>query len=575
LVIELLTISEGVKMGKDKFLQEHNLLNSVGDIILSLSDNPTMENQYQLADLALNIISDGIYLIDKELKIVYVNQAACDSLGYTKEELIGKTPYDIDPLITVEKMNRMINSTDEMGRVSHETKHRRKDGTVFDVQISTYSYVHEMISLNIAKDLTAQKKSDDMIRMLTYAVNTSSDSVFLIDTEDASIFYVNDTAANILGYTKNELTGGMSLFNIDPDFNDMEINKKFVNELETRGGAVFQVKHRTKEGRIYPVEVRSSLVEYENKKYVIAISHDISESKESEQKTKLLASVFTHAKEGIVITDNEANIIDVNETYTQITGYSKEELLGNNTRILKSDKHEKEFYKNMWNELIQNQYWIGEIWNRRKDGELFLERLTISAITDSDGNISSYVGLQTDITILKDYECKLEQMAYYDALTGLPNRVLFAEKINQAIAISKRLGDVIAVCYLDLDGFKPINDEFGHTSGDELLIEIANRMQKIVRESDTVARIGGDEFALLLVNIKSKQGCEKIIKKLLKRINEQYILSNGMSVSVSASVGIILYPLNNSTSDALLRHADQAMYVAKESGKNRYIFYTH
>jgi diguanylate cyclase (GGDEF)-like protein len=227
----------------------------------------------------------------------------------------------------------------------------------------------------------------------------------------------------------------------------------------------------------------------------------------------------------------------------------------------------------MWNELTRNKYWIGEIWNRRKSGEIFVERLTISAISDLEGKISSYVGLLTDITTGKDYESTLERMAFYDSLTGLPNRLLFAERINQAMMISKRLKSMMAVCFLDLDEFKPVNDDFGHSVGDLLLVEMANRMQSNIRESDTVARMGGDEFAILLINIKNIEECETIITKILDSINEPYTLVNNESVNVSASIGVTLYPHDNVPSDMLLRHADQAMYVAKESGKNQYVFH--
>ena len=435
-------------MGKDKQPQTNaNLLKAI------LESSP-IENQLLLADLALNIITDAIYLISEDSKIIYVNKAACDSLGYTKEELIGKTPFDIDPIITSNDLENIRKSVGQNKVMRFETKHKRKDGLIIDVEINTYPYV----------------------------------------------------SGNI--------------------------------------------------------------------RYKLSIVKDITERKKTEEKLKLLASVFTSAKEGIIITDTSGTIVDVNEAYSVITGYSKDEIIGKNAGFLKSNKHDEKFYINMWDELILHQSWIGEIWNKRKDGEPFVERLTISTISDSNGKVTSYVGLLTDITSGKDYESTLERMAFYDSLTGLPNRLLLSERIDQGMSITKRLKSMMAVCYLDLDGFKPINDSFGHTIGDRLLVEIADRMRKSVRETDTVARIGGDEFTILLLNIKNIEECKSIVNKILESINEPYVLKNIMSANVTASIGITLYPQDDYDSDILLRHADQAMYLAKESGKNRYFFHT-
>ncbi|MCK9372817.1 MAG: diguanylate cyclase [Sulfuricurvum sp.] len=446
-------------MGKDKHILQNNII-EIDSIFNHTNTKSTLdkleqiqiEEQLQLADLALNIITDAIYLFDDKREIRYVNKAACDALGYSKEELIGKTSYDIDPVITADEVQNIV-ETIRSNKVKYfETKHKRKDGSIFSVEITTYPYMNGRYALHVVKDVTERKKT--------------------------------------------------------------------------------------------------------------------------EEKMQLMASVFSSAKEGIVITDTKGIIVDANEAYSLITGYSNDEIIGQNAGFLKSDKHDKAFYKNMWNELIRNKYWIGEIWNRRKNGEIFVERLTISAISDSDGKTSSYVGLLTDITTGKDYESTLERMAFYDSLTGLPNRLLFAERINQAMMISKRLNTMMAICYLDLDEFKPVNDGFGHSVGDKLLLEISNRMQNQVRESDTIARIGGDEFAILLINIKGIQECETIITKILDSINEPFILPDKGEVTVTASIGITLYPHDNSPSDILLRHADQAMYLAKESGKNQYVFHS-
>lgn len=317
---------------------------------------------------------------------------------------------------------------------------------------------------------------------------------------------------------------------------------------------------------------------YDNNEQVIGVTCfnlDISQRKETEEKLKLFASVFSSAREGIVITDTNATIIDANDAYSFITGYSKEEFIGKNVGFLKAEKHDESFYENLWETLAHDNHWSGEIWNRRKNGEVFVGKLTISAIRDTTGKTSSYVGLLSDITSSKDYQCTLEKMAFYDVLTGLPNRLLLAERITQGIAMVKRLESTVAVCYLDLDGFKPVNDTFGHSVGDNLLIEVARRMEQSVREGDTVARLGGDEFVLVLLNLTTLEECKKIIQRVLNGIQKPYHLLKNQCITVSASIGVTLYPHDDSDADTLLRHADQAMYVAKESGKNRYVFHHH
>lgn len=401
--------------------------------------------------------------------------------------------------------------------------------------------------------------------------------IFALDTEYNYIAFNQEHTKVMYTIWGKEINLGMNMLEIIVQEDDRQKAKtlfdralggeSFVDESEYGDKALSRKFWQTYYSPIYD-DVEKKVIG------LTCYNLDISERKQTEEKLKLLASVFSSAKEGIVITDISGTIVDVNEAYMHITGYSRDEIIGKNAGFLKSDKHDKAFFKHMWGELIRNLYWIGEIWNRRKNGEIFVERLTISAISNSEGKISSYVGLLSDITTGKDYESTLERMAFYDSLTGLPNRLLLAERINQAMTISKRLKTIMAVCYLDLDGFKPINDSFGHGIGDTLLAEIADRMQKCVRESDTVARIGGDEFAILLLNLKSSEECENLINKILKSINDPYIIKNIVSVKVSASIGITLYPQDDCDSDMLLRHADQAMYIAKESGKNQYIFHS-
>lgn len=308
----------------------------------------------------------------------------------------------------------------------------------------------------------------------------------------------------------------------------------------------------------------------------IVILQDITNRKEAEAQLRLAASVFTHAREGIMITDADGHIVDVNETFSRITGYARDEAVGQSPRILKSGRHSVQEYEAMWRSLSDQGYWSGEIWNRRKDGEVYAEMQSISAVFDPAQNLTHYVSLFTDITPQKQHQAELETIAHFDALTHLPNRVLFADRLDQALLQCERRRGLLAVVYLDLDGFKTVNDSHGHAVGDALLVQLAQRMRWAVREGDSIARLGGDEFVAVLVDLESEQACVPVLERLLAAASEPVQLAaNGQEVSlkVSASIGAALYPQHGRTGTDLMRVADAAMYRAKLQGKNRYCIY--
>ncbi len=296
---------------------------------------------------------------------------------------------------------------------------------------------------------------------------------------------------------------------------------------------------------------------------------DITNRKKSEEQLRLAASVFASSHEGIMITNSDNQIVDVNPAFTHLTGYTRDEVLGRNPKLLSAGKQSEEFYQEMWDSINTKGEWQGELWNRRKSGQLFAELLSIVAVKDENGQLQHYMGAFTDITIFKQHEADLDRIAHYDMLTSVPNRRLLNDRMEQAIASSRRNNVNLAICYLDLDGFKPINDEFGHEAGDLVLVEIARRLQKMLRAADTIARLGGDEFVLLWNNIGSEENCIKALERVLDTISQPMLLGDE-EVSVSASIGVTIYPNDDEDADSLLRHADHAMYSAKQLGKNRF-----
>lgn len=293
---------------------------------------------------------------------------------------------------------------------------------------------------------------------------------------------------------------------------------------------------------------------------------------QAESQLRLHATAFRNAHEGMTLTDADGNILDVNPAFTRITGFERDEVIGRNPRILKSGRHDAEFYAEMWDSIKAKGSWHGEIWNRNKFGEIYPELLSISAVNGPDGNRSNFVAVFADISRLKAQENQLTLMAYHDALTGLPNRALLADRMNQAMSHARRgSGHLVAVCYLDLDGFKEVNDTLGHKAGDQVLIEMSRRLRDSLRGGDTLARLGGDEFVLLL-GLDGLGECERSLQRLIQLINQPLTVASNQ-VKLTASIGVTLFPDDDGDPDTLLRHADLAMYLAKQQGKNRYFMF--
>lgn len=303
-------------------------------------------------------------------------------------------------------------------------------------------------------------------------------------------------------------------------------------------------------------------------------SSEVTMLKETEAKLELAACVFENTLDGVLITDANGIILSVNPAFTEITGYTAEEAIGHNPRVLKSNQHDRAFYASMWTQITMKGRWNGEIWNRRKDGDLYLQQMTISMVRDADGELMRYVSVFNDVTALWRKDEHLKHLAFHDALTDLPNRTLLMDRINQRLINSNREPCELALMFIDLDGFKLVNDQFGHNVGDDLLKEVAKRLLLLVRESDTVARVGGDEFIVVLNNPKEKDEIAYIANRVVSSINEPMEIL-GEVLHVGASVGIALFPADASTSVDLIKNADTAMYSAKESGRNKISFFSH
>lgn len=295
----------------------------------------------------------------------------------------------------------------------------------------------------------------------------------------------------------------------------------------------------------------------------------LSSLEHANERLELFAKMFDNSDEAIIITDAQKRILAVNPAFQRITQYSPDEVLGQDPRLLSSGKQNTEFYGAMWDAISNAGQWAGEIWNRRKNGEVYPEWLSIGVVKNSRGQVINYIALFSDITKRKEAEQRIEFLAHYDALTKLPNRALFSDRLRHALQVADRAGSKVGLMFLDLDKFKSINDTLGHTAGDQLLQSVAERLTRCVRQSDMVCRQGGDEFMILLEDVSSVLDIELVARKIMAEMSVAHRLGE-IDRTVSFSIGAAIYPDDASNDETLTQCADQAMYLAKQSGRNNF-----
>ena len=403
--------------------------------------------------------------------------------------------------------------------------------------------------------------------------NAIEDAIFVHDLTTGDLLDVNARACELYGYSYEELIR-LKVHDISsgiPPYTGKEAAKRLKAALAGQTQR-FEWQAKRKDGSVFWVEVVLKRTRLGRKEVILAIVRDITRRKEAQEQLALAAKVFESTIEGIVVTDANAVIQMVNPAFTAITGYRPEEVIGKTPRILRSNRHDEEFYRKMWESLLSKGHWQGEIWNRRKNGEAYPEWLTINAIKDDSGRTTHYVGVFHDITEIKRTQQKLTYQAYHDALTGLPNRLLLMDRLGVAVARAKRVGGKVAVLFMDLDRFKTINDTMGHAAGDMLLQQVARRLKARCRGGDTVARAGGDEFVIVL-KVESATEAMKAAERLLNVLHSEPFMVRGQQLFLTASVGISIYPLDATDPDTMLRNADMAMYRAKEAGRGNYRLY--
>lgn len=369
----------------------------------------------------------------------------------------------------------------------------------------------------------------------------------------------------------------MNVAQWDAQYSGCALMQLFKQQFERPVRTQFESRHRRKDGSVFEVEVSGFPIQLDGKPVIFNSSRDITERKHIEQQLRIAATVF-ESQEGMMVVDVNRTILRVNQAFTDITGYSPEEVVGKNPRILQSGQHDQDFYSAVWASINNKGRWQGEVWNRRKSGELYPQYLNITAVKNQDGAISHYVGTLTDITLKKAADEEIERLAFYDPLTNLANRRLLQERLKIALASSHRSGKHGALLFIDLDNFKALNDTLGHDVGDLLLKQVAQRLLANSRETDTVARLGGDEFVVMIENL-SHQALEAatqadvIADAILNDFNQPFYLTENLHHLNTASIGVTLFCGHRQKEDELLKHADIAMYQAKSAGRNTIRFF--
>ena len=503
--------------------------------------------------------------------------------GLTDTEIGRRHPHLATRMATCQSSDDLAWAHGGVVRVEEEVP--RGDGLLsrFDViKVPLFDEEGRRRALAIVgRDISEQRHAQERLleseaRLRHTLENTPNVAVQWYDCA-GRVVYWNPASERLYGWSSAEALGRT----LDQLFFSPEEAAAFgvlLRDLAQSGEVSGPAEYRTRDRHGHPRIVTGTLFpipgDSQDDTILVCMDVDITERKAAEDSLRLAASVFSHAREGIMITAPNGDILDVNEAFTRITCYPREEVLGKNPRILSSGRQDRAFYAAMWGDLIEKGHWYGEIWNRRKTGDEYVAMLTVSAVHNGQGEILRYVALFSDITQSKEHERQLMHIAHYDALTGLPNRVLLGDRLRQAMGQAQRDGTRLAVAYLDLDGFKAVNDDHGHQTGDELLTALAARMKLSLREEDTIARLGGDEFVVVAPDLAHSpdappEVCLPLLSRLLGSVSEPVPVS-GRVLQVSASLGVTFYPQEDEVdADQLLRQADQAMYQAKLSGKNR------
>lgn len=535
--------------------------------------------------------SIGIAEMSKEGRWLRVNRRLCDMVGLSRQELLTRSFVDSTHVEDLPACMALLEALRE-GRVDHgrlDLRYRGA-GNHFLWASASVSAVRDRSGdleycVVIVQDISALKAAEESLQQ---RVNLQEYIGKIAETLPGAIYsfrmkpdgtssmpYASPKLQDVCGISPKEVLHDASAAFARIHAEDLPQVKANIAESARTGHlwqSEFRVSHPERgelwiEGRSVPEnELDGSVIWH-------GFLYDITDRKLQEQRLRQAASVFSSTQEGVVITDASRCILQVNPAFCRISGYVEDEVRGKSMRIMQSGRQDKAFYQNMWEIIAKHGYWQGEIWNRRKSGQVYPEWLTISAVKDVAGAVMNYVGSFSDISRLKESEERLRYLASHDALTGLPNRTVLLERTEQAIGRVRRAGTLGAILFLDLDRFKNVNDSFGHPAGDELLKQVSQRLLETLRQVDVLARMGGDEFAVLMEGISTPSDAAKLAQALINALSAPFSLNGEREACVGCSIGISVFPSDADNPDHLIQNADAALYQAKANGRGTYRFF--
>lgn len=533
-------------------------------------------------------MADWVWEVDREGRYTFASGNVEEILGYTPDELLGRSPFEFMPEDEAERVKAIfagiIGNREPI--VDLENWNVGHNGEAVCLLTNGVPIVEQGEFLGyrgIDKDITREKHAEAIFRQQQDELRRKQQQLEgLIENAPAVVYLkdptgrytmVNRRYAELLGVEPDDILGKTD-FELHPEPVAQLLVENDSKVMLSGESARFEETLQQGESVLVYESIKFPLFDKQHQPYALCgISADITERKRNENNLQLFKKVVESANEAVVITDLDGLITHINPAYEAITGYSEAEVIGNTPGLVRSDRHDAEFYQKMWHSIHSEGHWEGEIWDRRRNGELFPKWLSINTVYDANGEPVNHVGIFTDITEKKQTEERLLNLAYYDPLTQLPNRSLFQERLEHDIAACRRHGKKLAVLFIDLDRFKYINDTFGHIAGDQLLATMAERVKAEIRESDTVARLGGDEFTVILSEIHSAGDASSVADGIVDALYRPFAIQEN-EIRVGGSVGIAIFPDDGEDYDALSKKADMAMYQAKSHGRNNYQFFS-
>ncbi len=538
------------------------------------------EERYRLL---LELSPDAI-LVYRDEMMVMANRSALRLFGAEYEEQVLGLPWTAwvhpDGHEAVRERLQQIQGAERWSVAvlpAMEQRYLRVDGSIVEVEVtaSVIPLTEGRAVLLIARDITQRKAAEARLKTVLAQQEALLDNaiVGIVLLKQRVIIQCNRRFEEMFGYGKDEMLGYTSriLYRTDKDY--QAIGERAYGALERGEVYLEEIQLQRKDGSVFWGYLHGRALDW-NRPYEgsVWIYTDRTEQRQAQEHLRLAASVFENAAEGIMITDRKATILAANRAFSKITGYAIDEVIGKKPNLLKSNRHDIAFYQQMWWVLIHEDKWSGEIFNRRCNGDVYPEQLSISAVRDTEQQVTHYVAVFTDLAEQKRSEYQLDFLTHYDPMTELPNRILFNDRLIHSIHRMARDNAKLAVFFIDIDRFKAVNDTLGHPLGDQLLQIIARQLEKVVRGCDTLARLGGDKFILLIEDINDIQGTVLIAQKLLNFFMKPFVLIE-YELYLSASIGISIYPSDGSESHELIRNAEAAMYQAKAKGRNTYYYY--